>query len=60
VTITAVSYQQGEAGILEYLDALRAQRDVLLEFDQLSEELQLARLELEASVGTSLASVGIP
>lgn len=57
VSITAVSYQQGEAGILEYLDALRAQRDALLEFNQLSEEVQLARLELEASVGTSLRGI---
>lgn len=54
VTIAAVSYEQGEAGILEYLDTLRAQRDALLEFNQLSEEVELARLALEASVGTSL------
>jgi outer membrane protein, heavy metal efflux system len=57
VSITTVSYQQGEAGILEYLDAFRARRDALLEFSQLSGEVQLARLELEASVGTSLRGV---
>ncbi len=58
VAITAVSYQHGEAGIVEYLDALRAHRDALLEFDQLAREIQLAWLELEASVGSSLGRMG--
>ena len=57
VDITALSYQEGEAGVLEYLDALRTQRDFSLEQNQLLEELHIARLELEASVGIPLRDI---
>ena len=57
VDITALSYQEGEAGILEYLDALRTRRDASLEQNQLLVELHIARLELEASVGIPLRDI---
>ena len=57
VQITALSYREGEAGILEFLDALRTQRDTSLEQIQLFEELHLARMELEASVGIPLRNI---
>lgn len=57
VQITALSYREGEAGILEYLDALRTQRDASLEQIQLFEELHLAQMELEASVGVPLRNL---
>ncbi len=57
VEITALSYQEGEAGILEYIDALRTQRDAVLAQNQLFEELHLAQLELEASVGIPLRDI---
>jgi cobalt-zinc-cadmium efflux system outer membrane protein len=55
--ITALSYREGEAGILEFLDALRTQRDTSLEQIQLIEELHLAEMELEASVGIPLRNI---
>ena len=57
VDITSLSYQEGEAGILEYLDALRTRRETSLEQVQLLEELHIARLELEASVGIPLRDI---
>lgn len=57
VQVTALSYQEGEAGILEYLDALRTQRDASREQIQLFEELYLAQMELEASVGIPLRNI---
>ena len=57
VDITSLSYGEGEAGILEYLDALRTRRETSLEQVQLLEELHIARLELEASVGIPLRDI---
>ena len=57
VEITSLSYQEGEAGILEYLDALRIQRQASLEQNQLLGELHMSRLELEASVGIPLRDI---
>ena len=57
VDITSLSYQEGEAGILEYLDALRTRREASLEQNQLLGELHMARLELEASVGVPLRDI---
>jgi cobalt-zinc-cadmium efflux system outer membrane protein len=54
VEITGLSYQEGEATILEYLDALRTQRDAAVNHSRLLQELQLAFLELEAATGVSL------
>ena len=57
VQITTLSYREGEAGILEYLDALRTKRDASLEQIRLFEELHLALAELEASVGVPLRNI---
>jgi cobalt-zinc-cadmium efflux system outer membrane protein len=57
VAITGLSYQQGEAGILEYLDSLRTERDAILAFNRLLKEVELARFELEAAVGAPLSGI---
>ncbi|UCF35602.1 MAG: TolC family protein [Acidobacteriota bacterium] len=57
VNLTALNYEAGEAGILEYLDALRVRRDTLLERMELLEELSLAELELEAAIGRPVYGV---
>ncbi len=54
VEITALSYQAGEAGILEFIDALRTRRSAFLAQNRLLEELHMAELELEASVAAPL------
>jgi cobalt-zinc-cadmium efflux system outer membrane protein len=54
IAVTELSYEEGEATILEYLDVLRTQRDAAVNYSRLLQELQLAFLELEAATGTPL------
>jgi len=54
VEVTELSYEEGEATILEYLDALRTQRDGAVNHSRLLQELHLSFLELEAASGGSL------
>lgn len=52
--LTQVSYWEGEATLLEYLDALRVKLDASLGFHDLLFQLERARIELEKAVGTEL------
>ncbi len=54
VEITALSYEQGEATIVDYLDSLRTHRDARQQQLRLAMELHLAQVELEASIATPL------
>jgi cobalt-zinc-cadmium efflux system outer membrane protein len=54
VEVTELSYEEGESTILEYLDALRTQRDAAVNYGRLLQELYLSFLELEAAAGVSL------
>jgi outer membrane protein TolC len=54
VAVTELSYEEGEATILEYLDALRTQRDGAVNYSRLLQELHLSFLELETASGVSL------
>ena len=52
--LTQVSYLEGEASLLEYLDALRVKLDASLGFHDLLFQLERARIELEKAVGGEL------
>jgi cobalt-zinc-cadmium efflux system outer membrane protein len=54
VEVTELSYEEGESTILEFLDALRTQRDGAVNHSRLLQELYLSFLELEAAAGVSL------
>ncbi len=54
VEVTSASYQAGEAGVLDYLDALRTRREGTIEQSRLRAELEIALIELEAAVGASI------
>jgi cobalt-zinc-cadmium efflux system outer membrane protein len=54
VEVTQLSYEEGESTILEYLDALRTQRDAVANYTQLLQELHFSFLELEAAAGITL------
>ena len=53
-TITARSYLEGEASLLDYLDALRVQLDTSIDFYQLTHQVRRAFVDLETAVGGSL------
>ena len=52
--LTQQSYLEGEASLLEYLDALRVKLDASLGFHDLLFQLKRARIELEKAVGGEL------
>lgn len=52
--LTQQSYLEGEASLLEYLDALRVKLDASLGFHDLLFQLERARIELEKVVGGEL------
>lgn len=52
--LTQQSYREGEASLLEYLDALRVKLDASLGFYDLIFQLERARIELEKAVGGEL------
>jgi cobalt-zinc-cadmium efflux system outer membrane protein len=52
--LTQQSYLEGEASLLEYLDALRVKLDASLGFHDLLFQLERARIELEKAVGGEL------
>ncbi|MDA2931009.1 TolC family protein [Acidobacteria bacterium AH-259-O06] len=52
--VTLQSYLEGEASLLEYLDALRVKLDASLGFYELLFQLGSTRIELEKSVGAEL------
>ncbi len=52
--LTEQSYLEGEASLLEYLDALRVKLDASLGFHDLLFQLERARIELEKAVGGEL------
>lgn len=52
--LTQLSYLEGEASLLEYLDALRVKLDASLGFHDLLFQLERARIELEKAVGGEL------
>lgn len=51
---TRLSYQEGEASVADYLDALRVRLDASLSFYDLLLQLHRARLELEKATGAEL------
>ena len=53
-TITARSYLEGEASLLDYLDALRVQLDTSIDFYELTHQVRRALVDLETAVGGSL------
>ena len=53
-TITAQSYREGEASLLDYLDALRVQLDTSIDFYELIHQVRRALVDLETAVGGSL------
>jgi len=52
--VTQQSYLEGEASLLDYLDALRVKLDASLGFHDLLFQLKRARIELEKAVGGEL------
>ncbi len=53
--IAALSYQHGESGLLDYLDAQRVYRQTMLEFNQAFYELEVAVASLERAAGVGLS-----
>jgi cobalt-zinc-cadmium efflux system outer membrane protein len=51
--ITHQSYQEGEADLIDYLDALRTSLDTRLLYHDLLQQLHEAHVQLEAAVGTN-------
>ena len=52
--VTRQSYQEGEASLMDYLDALRVRLDTSLSYYELLFQLQRARLQLERATATDL------
>ena len=52
--VTRQSYQEGEASLMDYLDALRVRLDTSLSYYELLFQLQRARLQLEQATATDL------
>jgi len=52
--ITSQSYLEGEASLLDYLDALRVQLDTSMDFYELLHQVKRARVALEMAVGGDL------
>ena len=52
--ITSQSYLEGEASLLDYLDALRVQLDTSMDFYELLHQVKRARVTLEMAVGGDL------
>ena len=49
--ITSQSYLEGEASLLDYLDALRVQLDTSMDYYELLHQVNRARVALEMAVG---------
>jgi cobalt-zinc-cadmium efflux system outer membrane protein len=54
VRIATVAYQEGEVGILQLLDALRAQRQAQLRLMEIQAAVKEAQIELERVIGEEL------
>jgi cobalt-zinc-cadmium efflux system outer membrane protein len=54
VAITGRAYLEGEATLLDYLDALRVQLDTSMNFYELTHQVRRAFVDLERAVGGSL------
>jgi cobalt-zinc-cadmium efflux system outer membrane protein len=52
--ITSQSYLEGEASLLDYLDALRVQLDTSMDYYELLHQVKRARVDLEMAVGGDL------
>ena len=52
--ITSQSYLEGEASLLDYLDALRVQLDTSMDYYELLHQVKRARVALEMAVGGDL------
>ncbi len=52
--ITSQSYLEGEASLLDYLDALRVQLDTSMDYYELLHQVKRARVALETAVGGNL------
>lgn len=56
--ISLIAYEEGETGIIELLDAVRTEKELLMEYNTLVYEYWAAVFEMEKAAGTRLASNG--
>ncbi len=56
--ISLIAYEEGEAGLIELLDAVRTEKELLMEYNTLVYEHRAAVFEMEKAAGTKLADNG--
>lgn len=56
--IAGIAYEEGEAGLLELLDAARSEKELVMENNSAIYEYWSARFELERAIGAGLKATG--